>query len=297
MNMTRLGLALIASLAVTIANAETPAVNFDQGIDASAILAQAKKAAATEKVSVPAGKDIQANYYRRTQPDCVTVTFNPDSAPASPVFHLQSTEYVEECYNTGDPRHGGGRQCYERPGYTYRESAQVTLRDRKELLPWEYDAFRVCLDGPWLDIRALETAYEYKLLRGGSNNGSFVLAPVKKTPMRPDPLGILGELSPALKLTLTDRWASYYAGESVEIKWTLKRHVKGWFDEKISDGTLNAPAGASYAVLLGGKVQAGKSYYVAYSIRRLGKVSKDSWTKELESNKVSYAPASLALNK
>ncbi len=292
MNMTRLTLALAASLAATTAAASE--VNFDQGVDASAILAQAKKAAATEKVSVPAGRDVQTNYYRRTTPDCVTVTFDPKDPASSQYFHLRSTEYVEECVQTGDPRHGGGRQCWERPGHTYSETARVTLRDRQELLPWEFDQFRVCLDGPWLDIRAVETAYEYRLVRGGSRNGDFVLAPVKKIAMRPDPAGILGELSPSLKLTLTDRWAEYYKGEEVEIKWTLKRHVKGWFDETISEGSLKAPAGESYAVLPGGKVQAGKEYYVSYSIRRIGKISKDSWTKAIETGKVSYAPAALA---
>jgi hypothetical protein len=70
--------------------------------------------------------------------------------------------------------------------------------------------------------------------------------------------------------------------------------VKGWFDETISEGSTRAPAGGSYAVLPGGKVSAGKEYYVSYQVRRIGTISKDSWTKAIETNKVSYAPAALA---
>ncbi|UPT73281.1 MAG: hypothetical protein M0D55_15540 [Elusimicrobiota bacterium] len=286
-------LALSALLLAAPALAETPAVNFDQGIDASAILAGAKAAAKKDATVVsamyPGG--------RRTLPDCVSVSFGANDPAASPTFELRSTEYVEECYQTGDPRHGGGRQCYERPGRTYHERASVTIRDRQPLLPWERDTFRVCLDGPWLSISEIETAYDYRLISGGNYNGAYVVAPGKKVAQRPDPVGVLGELDSAMAFTLKDRWASYYAGERIEIKWTLKKDVPNWFDPVIGEGSFSADAAPSYAADLSkaGKLESGKSYYVEYSIRRLGKVSKDTWTKTLETPKVSRASLDLAL--
>lgn len=286
--------AMLAALAAP-SLAETPAVNFDQGIDAAAILKDAKAAAKKDATVVealyPGG--------RRTMPDCVTVSFGANDPASSPSFDLQSTEYVEECWQTGDPRYGGGRQCYERPGMTYRERASVTIRDRRPLLPWERDAFRVCLDGPWLSINELETAYDYRLISGGNYDGAYVVAPGKKIAQRPDPVGVLGELDSAMKLTLKDRWASYYAGETVEIKWTLKKDVPNWFDPVIGQGQFSAAAAEAYAADLSkaGKLESGKSYYVEYSIRRVGKVSKDSWTKALETNKVARLSLDLALNR
>ena len=227
MNMTRLTLTLAfaASLAAPVL-AETSAVNFDQGIDITAIVKQSKEAAKSDV------KVVDAQYMggRRTIQDCVTVSFGANDAPVSPSFELRSTEYIEECYQTGDPRNGGGRQCYERVGMTYHERASVTLQDRQPLLPWERDTFRVCLDGPWLSIYDIETAYDYRRISGGNYNGAYILAPGRKIAQRPDPVGVLGDLDSGMKLTLKDKWASYYAGESIEIKYTLKKHVENWFD-------------------------------------------------------------------
>lgn len=296
MKTTRLTLTLafVASLAAPVL-AETAAVDFDQAIDASAILKQAKEAAKADT------KVVDAQYIggRRTVQDCVTVSFGANDPAVSPTFSLRSVEYVEECYQTGDPRNGGGRQCYERPGMSYHELASVTLQDRQPLLPWERDAFRVCLDGPWLSIYDVETAYDYRLISGGSYNGRYVLAPGRKTAQRPDPVGVLGELDSAMKLSLKDKWTSYYAGETIEIKYALKKHVENWFDPVVAEGAVTVPVAETYLVDLSRSsgLQNGKSYYVEYSIRRIGKVSTDKFTRTLETNKASRAAMSLAFNR
>lgn len=292
MNMTRLTLALAASLAAAPAFAEAPAVNFDQGIDISAALQQAKKAAKADTKVVPA----QYAGGRRTMPDCVTVSFGANDPAQSPRFELRSVEYIEECYQTGDPRNGGGRQCYERPGMTYHELASVTIQDRQALLPWERDTFRVCLDGPWLSLDAIETAYDYRRISGGNYNGAYILAPGRKIAQRPDPVGVLGELDSAMKLTLKDKWASYYAGETIEIKYALKKDVPNWFDPVVAEGSVTVPVAEAYLVDLSKSsgLQNGKSYYVEYSIRRVGKVSRDTFTRALETNKTARAAMSLA---
>jgi len=288
-------IAFAAILIAASAHAEKPAVDFDAGVDVTNILKEAKAAAKKDATVVPA----QYSGPRRTDTDCVSVSFGANDPASSPTFSLRSTEYYEECYQTGDPRRGGGRQCYERVGRTYHELASVTIRDRQPLLPWERDTFRVCLDGPWLSISEIETAYDYKLVSGGNYNGHYVLAPGRKLAQRPDPVGVLGDLDSAMKFSLKDKWASYYAGESIEIKWALKKHVQNWFDPVIGEGKFTAAVAETYAADLSkaGKLENGKSYYVEYSIRRIGKVSKDSFTRTLETNKVSRANASIAFNK
>ncbi len=293
MNTIRPTLALCALMLAVPALAETTFVNFDQGIDAAAILKQAKDAAKKDSSVV----ETQYMGGRRTLPDCVTVSFGANDAPVSPIFELRSQEYVEECYQTGDPRNGGGRQCYERPGMSYQERASVTIENRQPLLPWERDTFRVCLDGPWLTLDGLETAYDYRLISGGSYNGNYIVAPGRKIAQRPDPVGVLGVLSPAMVLTLKDKWASYYPGEKIEIKYALKKDVPNWFDPTIAEGTLTAASAEAYTVDLSkNKFESGKSYYVEYSIRRLGTVSTDSRTKTLETGKTPHALTALALN-
>lgn len=295
MNMTRLTLTLafVASLAAPVL-AETSAVNFDQGIDVSAVLKQSKQAAKSDVKVVPA----QYMGGRRTIADCVTVSFGANDSAVSPSFELRSTEYIEECYQTGDPRYGGGRQCYERPGMTYYERASITIQNRQALLPWERDTFRVCLDGPWLSLNEIETAYDYHRISGGNYNGAYIVAPGRKIAQRPDPVGVLGDLDSSMKLTLKDKWASYYAGESIEIKYTLKKYVQNWFDPTIAEGTLSSASADSYVVDLSkNKFENGKSYYVEYSIRRVGKVSTDKFTKTLETNKTTRASMALAFNK
>lgn len=284
------------ALSAAMARAEAPSLNFDQGVDIKAALDQARQSAAKDTAKVSAAR-VSATRY---ETDCVRFTFAPDDAATSEAVWLRSTEWVEECH-WGDPRHGG-RQCWERPGYTYRERVQITLRDRKPLLPWESDTFRVCLQGPWLDIDDVATAYDYKVVNGGDRNGHFVLAPTKKTPMKPDPAGIAAQsLSSALALTLKDKWASYYAGEKVSFKLTLKKDVPNWFDPTLIEKEVVFAAADPYSVDLKAyagefsqKLEAGKKYYVKISFKRLGQVSKDSSVDIGETEHVEYRPAAPA---
>ncbi len=74
--------------------------------------------------------------------------------------------------------------------------------------------------------------------------------------------------------------------------------MQNWFDPVIAEGSFTAAVAESYAADLSkNNFENGKSYYVEYSIRRIGKVSKDSFTRTLETNKVSRANASIAFNK
>ncbi len=285
---------LLAAAVLAFALPAAAAPDFDAGLDASALLTEAKAGAAAATAV-----EAQSSFNRRTTRDCATIVFRPGSPTVSEAVWLSSTEWVVECYPTGgDPRRGGGgRTCHERPGYTYRERVQITLRERLPLLPWEEDAFRVCLDGPFLDTDQLESAYEYTRA-GYGRDGNITVAPVRKTPMRPDPAGVSATIAPNLAVALADRWASYYAGERVVIKLTLKKHVPNWFDPVVLEKEVELPVAASYAVELaaeaaaaGARLEAGKSYYAVYAVKRVGPVSRPVFTRGLETNKAAYAPA------
>ncbi|MBI5241180.1 MAG: hypothetical protein HY926_11965 [Elusimicrobia bacterium] len=314
--MMRGVVASLAAAAFGLALANPPAaqaapsgLNFDQGVSASDILKQAKEQAKQDKTAI-APAYIGSTRYER---DCRAVTFNPADRPESGQIHLRSTEWITECNNYGGggyyPGPGGhpipvppGQNCWERPGYSYSGEAQVTLRDRQQLYPWEYDKFEVCLEGPWYSLYTITAAYEYKMVQGGNRDGNFVLSPIKKTAMKPDPAGIVAQgFSSSMVLTLKDKWASYYAGEQTVLKLVLKKDLPNWFDTVIVEKELAlAPAEAyrvnmlDFAKEFSQKLEPGKNYYVEYSFKRVGKISKPDLMKVGETDKAAYQPATLA---
>lgn len=294
--------ALFMALSASVtARAEVPKIDFDKGVDVSAVLQSVKQSAKKEGKVIPAS--VKA-YFRRYDRDCVSFTFRPNDPPQSEAVWLHSREWVEECRHIpGPPGQGGYRDCHERPGFSYRERVQITLRDRLPLLPWEYDRFSVCLEGPWLDVFDKEAAYDYKMVQGGDRDGNIVLAPIKKIAMRPDPAGITpASWTANLRLSLADRWASYYAGELTVLEVKLRKHVTFWPDVTLLEKTLTVTPSSSYEVdfpsfagEFSQKLEQGKEYYVEYRFKRQGAVSKPDWTKSSETGKVNYQPASLAL--
>jgi hypothetical protein len=268
--------------------------SFDQGVDVSALAAQAKTAAAHDKTAVTA----QAWGGQRYDVECAAVTFGANDKPVSDRVWLRSQEWVTECAPVGDPRRGGGQQCWERPGMSWNEPIQITLQNRPALLPWERDSFRVCLQGPWVYVDTIEAAYDYRTV-SGRNGDDIVLAAGRRTPESPDPVGVLADLNAQFKVSFADKWASNYAGEKIVLKMELKKVVKFWPDATVLTKEAAFPVAASYGVDLNQfaaefKPEAGKQYYVKYSIKRVGSISNDRFTRALETGKISYAPAALA---
>lgn len=262
-----------------------PVQAFDDGVDASALLSQARQTAA--ETPVPENKR------RRSDVDCRVVSFRADSGTVSPTIHLRSQEWVEECRPAGDPRHGGVI-CTERPGIVHRREVSIHLSERRPLLPWEYDAFEACLDGYWLRVRQLESAYKYRV-SDEDRAGRVAAVPVAKTPMSPDPVGVVGELAEDLTLSLRDRWARYYAGERIVFKLELKRHVPIFPDATLVEKELELPVAETYsfdfkswAGEFSQALESGKEYYAAYSIKRVGQVSKPVFTRKHETGKVTW---------
>ncbi|MEK7858277.1 MAG: hypothetical protein AAB320_03965 [Elusimicrobiota bacterium] len=297
---------LVSSLAAVVLGAalSVPVAVFAEDLsptfDVSALLKQAKEGAAKDASVVSASYQGGSRY----DSDCVKFTFGPNDGPVSDSVWLRSQEWVTECHPTGgDPRHGGGGQnCWDRRGYSYQEQVQITLAERKPLLPWETDSFRVCLTGPWIDSRTLAAAYEYRAASGSSRNGRLVMTPGRRTLMKPDAAGLSLELTAGMTLTLRDKWASYYAGEKILLKLSFKKDLPNWFDPTLVDLELTLPAAEAYAIDLkqyasqfSQKLEVGKNYYVDVSFQRLAsRVSKDDVMKVGESAHVDYRPAAAA---
>ncbi|MBI5630816.1 MAG: hypothetical protein HY921_08030 [Elusimicrobia bacterium] len=263
-------------------------LDFDQNFGVRPLLDQVRRSAGEARGAV---KKAQVGDNRYEQ-DCAVFTFEPNDPPVSERFRLMSREWEQRC----QPGPNGTWQCWEVPGFLYSEIARISLQDRRPLLPWESDSFRVCLEGPWLSIYQLESGYDYKLVRGGPD---FALAPVKKIPMGPDPNGIAVEsLSGSLQLGLQDKWASYYQGEKIFLKLVVKKEVNFPWDPTVAviDATMTVALDykvnlLDYADKFDGKPVPGSKYYVQVSFKRLGAVSTDEQVKAGDSAHVPYQPA------
>jgi hypothetical protein len=255
---------------------------------AAPLLALASFASAAAVPSEAAPELVRADLEAapRYVPDCRDVVFQPEDPPLSRPVTLSSQELFDDCVPDG----ARGEGCFERPGPTESLTVRLSLPDRKTLLPWESDVFRVCLTGPVLRTDVVSTAYDYAVVRDGAVDGFVVLTSGAKRRMPPDPRGIQAVLSQQLTLQFHDQWASYYPGGSVVLKIALKKEVRFWADETIVEKTITLPVADNYVVELGGAVTSpGGIYYARYSIVRLGgTVSTEAETPTLETQKVSY---------
>lgn len=265
--------------------------------DITALVGSLKKKAQGDK-----SKDIKETYNatRRSDRDCVTFRFDPDGPTVSEAVWLRSTEYRDEC--TYDPR--GGRHCHEVPGWTYRERVQVELQNRQELFPWEREAVAVCLDGNWLSIHEVDLAHKYTSSRRG---GYYTLTAGERKPMNPDRHGIeAGAPESAgdnVAVNFADKWASYYAGEQTVLMVKLKREIKNWFDPTLVKKELTFAAADNYRIDFGEyasefseNLKAGKKYYVEWSFKRIGKISKDTKIKRGDGPTSKYQPKLLLVS-
>ena len=241
-----LAAAVLSALLAPSAGAE---VSFDRGVDVKAAVTDAQK---IEIVLPDADKyDGQRRYTR----DCVRFSAGPgDNDISSEKVWLRSTEYIEECHTVMQPGPNGTQvpvqHCYERPGMTWNQTAQLRIKARK-LFPWESESFDICLEGPWMHLYANRQAYKYAVDREGDYDVAYKLSPKEKIAMGPDEEGLsLAEFSydAAAKkyvLKLGDKWAAEYAGEKTVVKVELYKDGFWFFDgfkgEKPPTLRLQAP--------------------------------------------------------
>lgn len=292
---------MIASLAVAVAFAfpaaaqprvgAAPGISFDQGVDAKSVLQGIQEQPLT--VAVPS---YAAKYTRWSTRDCVDIALKPGGPTTSEAYDLTSTDWEEDCYWTGDPRYGGGRQCHDRPGRTHHERVRVDARGSRDTYPWEIETFEACLESNWLTVRPRKTAYQYDLREDPADFGRYIAIAGSRQAMDPDASGITATLlnsQGGFALDLADRWATYYKGERTAVHAELWRKVEGWFDSKAAtvDVELSPAANTRVGLTPAAGLETGKKYYVKWSFRRLGRISKDTEMKGNKTAEVVYQPS------
>jgi len=293
-----LAAAVLSALLAPSAGAE---VSFDRGVDVKAAVTDAQK---IEIVLPDADKyDGQRRYTR----DCVRFSAGPgDNDISSEKVWLRSTEYIEECHTVMQPGPNGTQvpvqHCYERPGMTWNQTAQLRIKARK-LFPWESESFDVCLEGPWMHLYANRQAYKYSVDREGQYNVLYTLTPKEKIATGPDEEGLsLAEFSydAAAKkyvLKLGDKWAAEYAGEKTVVKVELYKDGFWFFDGFKGEKEFTFDAAAGYEVgfaeseldtskAASDADRGAKKYYVKWGFKRVGAVSTDDFVKKGETPRI-----------
>lgn len=305
---------ITAAVLLGFAGTSGAQVNFDQGVDVKGAVSQA----VSTSVQFPEAKAQRFSRYTR---DCSRFTFDATGAEAtSEKVSLSSTEYMEVCHNTGgNPQYGGGGPvCFERPGMTWRQAAQVHIAART-LLPWERETFEVCMEGPWMKLSVVDAAYKYSVGKTGDYDTLFNLVPQNKVAMKPDPEGInmasfsYDKETGKFKFSLSDKWAKEYAGEKTVVTVEVYRDISNWLDGYKGKGEFTLAAASSYelafglkdlkrpepldsyfphqggginGIMKGADDRGSKKYYMKWGFKREGKLSKDSFMKKGETPRV-----------
>jgi len=139
------------------------AVNFDQGLDVTAVIRQA----AASDIQVPEARFPMVTNVTR---DCKKITFTQNDPLVSAEVSLTSRETSQDCQNMGYPV---GQICT--PGFrTYRETPKITIMAPRELKPDQKEVFEVCLWGSFLSLKPVSTVYKYSV---NQILGNFELIP------------------------------------------------------------------------------------------------------------------------
>jgi hypothetical protein len=248
-------------------------INTDNGIDVHALMQQGNPQGQPGGVAVLG--DVSAT---RT---CAVATFKPGDGPTSAPMALQSVVTQRVCH-----MYWGKNICGDQTVQTVSRNVVLTIKGAHELLPWETEAFSVCLQGEDLSAKTLTAAYQYgdPVYRAARNGQYSVLEPaIRKIATAADPDGValasFSEQADGLSVSFTDKWASYYTGDMTGLSVEVKHQQ--FFPELVPVFSLNTsqPAGPSYKFSFKDtehKLRTGDKYYVVWKFQRLGKVSTDA---------------------
>ena len=205
------------------------------------------------------------------------------------------------------PGSQGGQQgmyhCHERVGQTFRATAQMNIPAR-QLFPWESERFEVCMEANRVDFETRTSPYRYSVDRQGLYDLTFNLTPNYRTPTAPDANG-MSEAGWAFRdgkfvLNVSDRWASYYAGEKVVIKVELVKDGFLFFNSSQGEKefTLDVKDGYELAFVEGdlqktanfvdtsSDMRGPKKFFVKWGFKRVGSVSTQEYIKKGDTNKI-----------
>lgn len=218
-----------------------------------------------------------------------TMTLDSDRIYRKRDFYYEAGQYyyVDRAINKG----------------TRSKSLRVEFVNRaaKPLMPWETERFVFSFTGQQrgpggVSLESADGAYRYTatFTTDTQNPGLVVVAMTahEKLLTAPDANGVGLSLQPdgaGLKLVVTDKWAAYYPGESIEISVSVKKDVAWRIDPEVYSARSGAPARVASG---GGEIKIGNpgsgTFYIdSWSFRRAGRaVSMDAWVGKGGGNKV-----------
>ena len=254
--------------------------------------------------------------HSRYSRDCARFSFGPDDGDIlSEKVRLRSTEYVRECYSVPVTDAAGhttyDQHCYERPGQSWSESVQISIKARK-LLSWERENLEVCIEGPWSpNLYINEAAYKYTVERIGNYDTLFELTPEYKKKMNPDLNGIqfvgfkYNKADETYTLKIKDIWAKDYAGDKIMFKVDFYKDGWWFFNSYLGKTEVTLACADTYEITFsekdleksivegmeedfkGVKITKGeKKYYAKWGFKRISDLSTDKFMKKGETPKI-----------
>jgi len=208
-------------------------------------------------------------------------------------------------YTYPGSQHGqqGTYHCHERIGQTFRATAQMNIAAR-QLFPWESERFEVCMEASRVDFETRTSPYRYSVDRQGLYDLTFNLTPNYRVPTAPDSNG-LSAVGWAFRdgkfvLNVSDRWASYYAGEKVVIKVELVKDGFLFFNSSQGEKEFTFDAGSSYELAFvegdlqktanyvdtSSDMRGPKKFFVKWGFKRVGSVSTQEYIKKGDTDKI-----------
>lgn len=262
---------MIAAMLAAPLCAQTSAsdFNFDQGIDVHALMQQDNGQAHGDSLLPP---------IKTATRSCAVAKFKPSDAATSAPMALQSLVTERVCHT-----YWGKTICGDQTLETVTRSVVLSIQGTHTLLPWETEAFSVCLQGDQTDVKTLSAAYKYgePTFRAAAGQPYAVILPaVEKIATAPDPEGVtlqsFTETADGVALSFTDKWTQYYKGDETGLSVEVKRDMKLLPDPVVFEQRVSQAAAASYSLTfkdVQGKLRTGEKYYVVWKFSRQGKVS------------------------
>ena len=205
---------------------------------------------------------------------------------------FSSQEWVQECYT--DYAFETGTHCSDIPGRSWNLKGQLILKPTINIYPWEKEIIKICIHGPKLDLRLVDTAYKYDIERAeGGSETTFILTPKWRNATKPDADGIeiadfvYDKEAKKFVLNLKDIWSKEYAGEKIVIKAEFRKDLALWPDSSIEEKEFEFEVSDNYKVSFD-KNGVGKGF-IKWSFKRVGEISTGEYIYKGETSRaVSY---------
>lgn len=231
--------------------------------------------------------------------------FPGDHPVGHPGGYPNNHEDGPNSYTYPGSQHGqqGTYYCHERPGRSFRSTAQVNLPER-QMFPWESETFEVCQEADRQDFETRNSPYHYTVGREGFLDVTYKLTPQYRTPTAPDSNG-LGLVSWSVRdgkfvLSVSERWAQYYAGEKVAIKVELIKDGFLFFNTSLGEKEFTFDTANGYELVFvegdmvktkdfvdtGSDMRGPKKFSVKWGFRRIGSVSNGDYIKKGDTDKI-----------